>query len=166
MYVGPSILSCLWQETFIHIALFPLDFLFSIQSIWDQNSIHINQHAYAKQDQPIYMSYSENENGYSEEKADRCWSMVGLTGRKGTYVCHTKDRKKKTETLCDGGFSRSLCSAPLPPSPFHAHYLLKKSLYQKFIIIFICAQLSKAWTEVCSGFIIKILTHIMSMVSF
>lgn len=93
--------------------------------------------------------------------AEAWW--VSQAGKVPMCVIPKTERKRQRLSMMVAFLG--LCA--LPPSPFHAHYLFKKkSLYQKFIIIFICAQLSKAWTEVCSGFIVKILTHIMSMVSF
>lgn len=82
--------------------LFFLVFLFSIQSIWDQNSIHINQRVYAKQDQPIYMSYSENESSYDEEKADwnneELWISQNLY-HKAVFLWYKTTRRRVKKKL-------------------------------------------------------------------
>lgn len=75
----------------------PLVFLFSIQSIWDQNSIHTNHRAYAKQHQPIYMSHSEKEGGCDEEKAywDHKALWVSQTLQHKAAFCHAKPQEGK-----------------------------------------------------------------------
>lgn len=65
------------------------------------------------------MSYSENGDGYWEEKSD----MVGFTGRKGAHVCYTKHRKTRQRS-CDGNLSPSA----LTPSPLPCLVPVKKNL--------------------------------------
>lgn len=85
-----------------NILLFFLVFLFSIQSIWDQNSIHINQRVYAKQDQPIYMSSSGNESSYNEKKADwnneELWISQNLS-HKAVFLLYQTARRRVKKKL-------------------------------------------------------------------
>lgn len=85
------------------VLFFSLVFLVSIQSIWDKNSIHINQHAYAKQDQPIYMSHLENESSYGEEKAEimKQHGFHRTCTRGSVSVTPKHQKKRKKETVSD-----------------------------------------------------------------
>ena len=90
---------------------FSLVFLFSISSIWDQNSIPINQHAYAKQDQPICMSLSGNESGQIINIMD----FTELEPRGPVSVISNHQKQSKEEPLGDISLA-SHCrgGSPLP----------------------------------------------------
>lgn len=90
----------------------------------------MNQHAYAKQAQPIHMSGSENGNGHSEGKAGDETAVlaaaVGLTaGRAAVYAMpHTR---RKRQRLRDGSLAHSRHSAPPSSMPTPCDKKKKKS---------------------------------------
>lgn len=85
----------------------------------------MNQHAYAKQAQPIHMSGSENGNGHSEGKAgDKTAAVaaavvaaaVGLTAGRAA-VCAMPHTTRKRQRLHDGSLAHSRHSAPPSSMP-------------------------------------------------
>lgn len=109
----------------------------------------MNQHAYAKQAQPIHMSGSENRNGHSEGKAgDETAAVaaavvaaaVGLTaGRAAVYATHHKKdmphTTRKRQRLRDGSLAHSRHSAP--PSSMPTPCDKKKSLSKMYYCFYL-----------------------------